>query len=507
MRVLDAEVLERAVRSRDPRFDGWFVFGVTSTGIYCRPSCPATPARRDRLRFFPSVAAAQLDGFRACKRCRPDATPGSPEWRIRTDVVARAMRLIADGVVDRDGVGGLARRLGYSERHLGRILTGELGAGPLALARAQRAQTARALVEGTDLAFTAVAFAAGFGSVRQFNDTIRSVFGVTPSELRAARRHERGGPTGGAPGVSAGWVSLRLPARAPFAGGELLGFLGARAVPGVESWDGTTYARTLELPHGHGAVVLRPSPDAAAVDARLAVADWRDVGPAVERCRRLLDLDADPAAVDAVLGADPLLAPGVVAVPGRRSPGSVDGAELAVRAVVGQQVSVAGARTITGRLVALAGTDLDERLAGWGHEVRLTHVFPSPARLAALDPAVLPLPRARAATLHRLAAALATGDVTVDVGADRHDLVERLVAIRGIGPWTASYVLMRGLGDPDVFLPTDLGVRRALERLGEDGSPRSAAARAERWRPWRSYALHHVWATPNARHPGVPDPT
>ncbi len=509
MQLADSEVLERAVRSRDPRFDGWFVFGVTSTRIYCRPSCPATPARRDRLRYFATAAAAQLQGFRACRRCRPDATPGSPEWRTRTDVVARAMRLIADGVVEREGVGGLARRLGYTDRHISRLMVAELGAGPSAIARAQRAQTARVLVETTDLPVADVAFAAGFTSVRQFNDTVRSVFGASPTELRAGLRRSGSDPDGASSSARAGWVPLRLVARAPFAGRELLAFLGARAVPGVESWDGTTYARSLDLPHGHGVVVLRPVHEGAAVgvDARLAVVDWRDVGPAVERCRRLLDLDADPTAVDALLAADPVLAPGVAAVPGRRSPASVDGAELAVRAVVGQQVSVAGARTITGRLVAAAGCHLDRRLGAAAGEAGVSHVFPSPSRLAELDPASWPMPRARAATVQRLAAALASGQLRIDVGVDRAELLERLTAIDGIGPWTASYVLMRGLGDPDVFLPTDLGVRRALQRLGQDASPRAVAARAEHWRPWRSYALHHVWAAPAVPPPPVPDPT
>ncbi|PZA19158.1 bifunctional transcriptional activator/DNA repair enzyme AdaA, partial [Modestobacter versicolor] len=323
---LDAEHCYRAVASRDPRFDGWFVTAVHSTGIYCRPSCPArTPLQRN-VSFHTTAASAQSAGFRACRRCRPDAVPGSPEWDVRADVVARAMRLIADGEVERAGVGGLASRLGYSERQLHRLLTAELGVGPLALARAQRAQTARLLIETTRLPMADVAFAAGFASIRQFNETVQSVFATTPSALRPATPRSDGG--------TPGWLTLRLAARAPFAADEVLLFLGAHATPGLEEWDGTTFSRVLDLPHGPAVVRLSPSPDGgAAVTARLRLTELRDLGVAVTRCRRLLDLDADPAAVDAVLGADPALAALVAGAPGRRVPTAPDADELAVRAV------------------------------------------------------------------------------------------------------------------------------------------------------------------------------
>jgi AraC family transcriptional regulator of adaptative response / DNA-3-methyladenine glycosylase II len=479
--VLDEERCARAVASRDARFDGWFVTAVTSTGIYCRPSCPAMTPKREHLRFFTTAAAAQHHGFRACKRCRPDATPGSPEWNARGDVVARGMRLIADGVVDREGVRGLATRLGYSERQLNRLMTAELGAGPLALARAQRAHTARLLIETSDLALTDVAFAAGFGSIRQFNDTVRAVFDTTPTLLRERRR-----PRGDRP-ISPGSVVVRLSARAPFDAQRTFTFLGARAVRGVESWDGTTYARTLDLPHAPATVELSPIDGQAAVQARLALGDWRDLTAAVQRCRRLLDLDADPVAVDAELGRDPLLAPLVRGAPGVRSPGAVCGSELAIRAVLGQQVSVAAARTLAGRLVADVGEPL---LTPSG---ALTHLFPAPGVLSELDPGRLAMPQSRRATLRRLAAALADGSVVIDPGAERGELAARLTSLTGIGPWTASYIAMRGLGDPDVFLPTDVGVRRALERLGAPSDPTAVSAQALAWRPWRSYALHHLW--------------
>ena len=314
---VDPERCYRAVAGRDARFDGWFFTAVRTTGIYCRPSCPArTPLARN-VSFFTTAAAAQGAGYRACRRCRPDAAPGSPEWDVRADVVARAMRLIADGEVERSGVPGLAARLGYSERQLHRQLVGELGVGALALSRAQRAQTARLLIETTDLPMADIAFAAGFASIRQFNDTVREVFATTPTGLRRTRP----GTNRSAPG----WLTLRLAARAPYEAAEVLLFLGAHAVPGLEEWDGTTFSRVLDLPHGPAVVQLSPAPEGGVgVIARLWSTELRDLGAAVTRCRRMLDLDADPTAVDDVLGADPSLASLVRAAPGRRVPASPD---------------------------------------------------------------------------------------------------------------------------------------------------------------------------------------
>jgi AraC family transcriptional regulator, regulatory protein of adaptative response / DNA-3-methyladenine glycosylase II len=481
--VMDAESCYRAVQSRDGRFDGWFVTAVSTTSIYCRPSCPAIPPKRANVRFYPTAAAAQGAGFRACKRCRPDATPGSPEWNVRDDVVGRAMRLIGDGVVDREGVGGLAARLGYSERHLHRQLVAGLGAGPLALARAQRAQTARLLLETTDLRASDVAFAAGFTSIRQFNDTVREVYAVAPTALRTAAAWAAEAP---------GRIVLRLPYRAPIDLPGLFTFLAARAVPGVEEGTPAGYRRTLRLPHGSGVVELSAGPPAGApyVRAVLRLEDLRDLGAAVARCRRLLDLDADPAAVDAQLGTDPLLAPLVAAAPGRRSPGHVDGPELAVHAVLGQQVSVAGARTLAARLVARHGDALPVP------DGALTALFPTPAALAAADPADLPVPGSRRRALLALTAALAEGSLTLDPGVDRDEAERALLALPGIGPWTAGYVRLRALGDPDAFLPGDLGVRHALARCGRPADARAAREMARAWRPWRAYALHCLWSVP-----------
>ena len=471
--VLDPDRCYLASQSRDERFDGWFYVAVRTTGIYCRPSCPAITPKRANVEFHRTAAAAQQGGFRACKRCRPDAAPGSPEWNVRGDVVARAMRLIGDGVVDRDGVAGLASRLGYSERHLNRLLTSELGAGPLSLARAQRAQTARTLIETTDLSMTDVAFAAGFGSVRQFNDTVREVYAASPTELRRRTRRPRG---------IAGGVSVRLPVRRPFAGTSLLAFVGGHAVPGVESWDGERYARSLALPNGHGTVDITLD-ETGEVRAEFRLTDWRDLAPAVGRVRRLLDLDADPVAIDEVLAADPVLRPYVERTPGLRVPGGVDPDEVLARTIIGQQVSVAGARTVIGRIVAATG-----ELLTIEHD-RLTHVFPSMQRLAEVVPESIPIPVARKRTLQSIAAAVAAGELTIGHGDDRRAVVDELCRYRGIGPWTAETVAIRALGDPDVFLATDLVVRRALDAHGLDVSA------AERWRPWRTYAMHHLWAS------------
>ncbi|WP_329185200.1 AlkA N-terminal domain-containing protein [Actinacidiphila glaucinigra] len=480
----DFERCVRAVQSKDSRFDGWFFTAVLTTRIYCRPGCPAVPPKPENMSFHPSAAAAQQAGFRACKRCRPDAAPGSPRWNERADLVARAMRLIADGVVDRDGVPGLAARLGYSTRQVERQLRAELGAGPLALARAQRAQTARLLIETSALPMADVAFAAGFSSIRTFNDTVREVFALTPSELRTrAARSRHSVP---AADVS-GSLTLRLPFRAPLCPGNLFGHLAATGVPGVEEWREGAYRRTLRLPHGHGIVALRPEPDHVA--CRLSLTDWRDLSHAISRCRWLLDLDADPVAVDGLLRQDPLLAPYVDANPGRRVPRTVDGPEFAVRVVLGQQVSTAAARTLAGRLVRAHGEPVADPGGG------LTHLFPSPWALTGLDPESLAMPRTRRGTLTALVAALTEGTLDLDVGSDWEKARRQLEALPGFGPWSVEVVAMRALGDPDAFPATDLGVRAAAEKLGLPTTPAAFVRRAAAWRPWRAYAVQHLWAT------------
>ncbi|WP_328625523.1 helix-turn-helix domain-containing protein [Streptomyces sp. NBC_00353] len=475
----DTERCVRAVLSKDARFDGWFFTAVLTTRIYCRPSCPVVPPKVENMTFYPSAAACQQAGFRACKRCRPDTSPGSPEWNARADSVARAMRLIADGVVDREGVPGLAARLGYSARQIERQLLAELGAGPLALARAQRAQTARLLIETTGLPMADVAFAAGFSSVRTFNDTVREVFALAPGELRT--RAARSVKTSATPGV----IALRLPYRAPLNPSNLFGHLAATAVPGVEEWRDGAYRRTLTLPYGHGIVALTPYPDHIA--CRLFLTDPRDLTLAISRCRWLLDLDADPVAVDDQLRGDPLLAPLIDKAPGRRVPRTVDGAEFAVRAVLGQQVSTAAARTHAARLVTAHGIPVDDPEGG------LTHLFPTPEALACLDPEQLALPRSRRTTLTTLVGALADGSLQLGTDSEWERARAELIALPGFGPWTVEVIAMRALGDPDAFLPTDLGIRRAAAELGLPSTPAALTARAAAWRPWRAYAVQYLW--------------
>ncbi|MFI1972327.1 AraC family transcriptional regulator [Streptomyces cinnamoneus] len=471
----------QAVSSRDARFDGEFFTAVKTTGIYCRPSCPAVTPKRENVRFYPSAAAAQGAGFRACRRCRPDTAPGSAEWNVRADLVGRAMRLIGDGVVDREGVAGLAHRLGYSSRQVNRQLTEELGAGPVALARAQRAHTARVLLQTTRMPITEIAFAAGFASVRQFNDTVRAVYARTPSELRGrpAAAHDDGRAPAGIP--------LRLAHRGPYAADEIFTFLQRRAIAGIEETTGEggarRYRRTLRLPYGTGVAEVRePGPGQGAwLDCRLLLTDHRDLSTAVQRVRRLFDLDADPFAVAERLGADPRLRPLVDARPGLRSPGAADGEELAIRAVLGQQVSVAAAARLAATLVAAYGKPLP------APDGTLTHVFPDPGTLADAPLDELGMPRARRNALRTIAGALADGTVRLDPGVDRDAAEGALRALPGIGPWTAGYIRMRALGDPDVFLQGDAGVRHGLAAVG------ATPADAEEWRPWSSYAVHHLW--------------
>ncbi|MGC0412870.1 AraC family transcriptional regulator of adaptative response / DNA-3-methyladenine glycosylase II [Streptomyces sp. SAI-163] len=454
------DVRYEAVRSRDARFDGAFFFAVETTGIYCRPSCPAVTPKRRNVRFFATAAAAQGSGFRACRRCRPDAVPGSADWNVRADVVGRAMRLIGDGVVDREGVAGLAVRLGYSARQVQRQLTAEVGAGPVALARAQRAHTARVLLQTTGLPVTEIAFASGFASVRQFNDTIRAVYAATPSELRAAApARDRAARRTATP--SAG-VPLRLAHRGPYQPGPVFDLLRREAVAGVEEVSGErgrrVYRRSLRLPYGTGIVAVQERPGPPGTDtgggwleARLHLTDLRDLTTSVQRLRRLFDLDADPYAVDERLGADPRLAPLVAARPGLRSPGTADPDELAVRALVG--------RAEAERLVQRYGKALDAPCG------TLTHLFPEPAVLAEAVPDGTP---------GALAAALADGAVRLDPGADRDDAERALLAVPGLDARTVAVVRTRALGDPDVAPP--------------------GAAVPDTWRPWRSYALNHLRA-------------
>ena len=472
--IPDADTCYRAMEGKDPRFDGWFFVAVRSTGIYCRPSCPSrTPLRRN-VAFHSTAASAQRAGYRACKRCRPDASPGSPEWNVRGDLAGRALRLIADGIVDREGVPGLARRVGYSNDSCTGFSVAEVGAGPIALrpspagpdrpdsARDDRPTDRRCGVRRRIRKRPAIQ---RHGSRRFRHDSDR---------LRSARRRD--------PAIDAhpGVVQLRLPFRRPLDLASMLDYLAARAIPGVESVHGDTYRRTLALPNGAARAEIRPGGDSYLL-CRLELAHQRDLVAAVARLRRLLDLDADPSAVDAALGARPELATLVTKRPGLRSPGTVDGFELAVRAVVGQQVSVAGARQVLARLVEQAGPTV--------FPDQPSRLFPTAPQLAAQDPAEMPMPKARAATLRALADATGGGAMTLDPGRTGPRPGPRCTQCPASVRGRPDYVVMRALGDPDILLVTDLGVRRAARSLDLDLS----GGRPD-WAPWRSYATHHLWA-------------
>ncbi len=488
---LDADVAYRALTARDPRFDGRLWVGVTSTGIYCRPVCPAQTPKRGNVRFFAAPAAAVSAGFRACKRCRPDAQPGTRQWDHRGDLVGRALRLIGEGAVDDGGVAGLARALQASERHLHRTLIAEVGAGPLQLALSRRAQTARMLVDQTPLTLSDVAFAAGFSSIRQFNDVMRREFGVAPSRLRRSRAPELRADTPS--------LVLRLRTRPPYDVAAVDDFLAARTVPGLERHGSEVgvaaggdpaqdwwHERPVPLPGGTAVVTVGPGGARADhVTLRARHGELRDTAQLVAHVRRWLDLDADPGVIADVLGADVALAPLVAARPGLRVPTTVDPWETCVRAVVGQQVSVTGARTLVGRLVAAYGSP--------AHELTM---FPAPEQLAAAGPdalAAIGMPKRRGHTLHALASAVAEG--SLDLAGPREDALDALATLPGIGQWTRDYVALRAFADPDAFPVTDLGVRRTAARLGLPTDSRGLSEHAQRWRPWRAYAAQHLWTS------------
>jgi AraC family transcriptional regulator of adaptative response / DNA-3-methyladenine glycosylase II len=467
--TLDFDTKYRAVLSRDRRFDGWFIVGVTSTGIYCRPSCP-TPVhpKPTNVEFFATAAAAQRHGLRSCKRCRPDAVPGSADLTRRDDIAARALRLISDGVVDRVGVEGLAASLATGVRQLNRALVAELGASPLELARAQRAHNARILIETTDMTFAEITFAAGFGSIRQFNETIGAVYDQTPTQLRKR-------PVGSV-GPSAGTITLRLAYRSPIAIDHLFGFHALRTIDGVEEGDRRHYRRWLRANGGPAHLELHPHDDHIVMKLRLH--EPADLAQVVNRCRTMFDLDADPVSIDDHLGADPVLGPLVRMHPGLRSPGCADPFEAAIRAIAGQQITVSAACATLSALTERIGDvvdNSDERL------------FPTAEAIAAIDPASLGMPRRRGRCMVALADAVAQGQIDLHLGSDPVELHDQLCAIDGIGGWTADYVMMRGLTHPDIGLAGDLIIERTAAKLGVGPSD------TKRWAPWRSYATHHLW--------------
>lgn len=486
---LDPDACYRAVSTRDPRFDGRLFIGVKTTGIYCRPICPARTPKRENVNFYPSAAAAQEAGFRPCLRCRPETSPDLGAWRGSSNTVSRALALIEGGALDDGDVDALAERVGVGERQLRRLFRLHLGASPVSVAQTRRVLLAKQLVHETRLPMADIALASGFGSVRRFNETFQQLFGRPPGALRRS---------GAAETSAAAGATLRLAYKPPYDWDQLVAFLAGRAIPGVEVVTPQRYVRTLAVGGRRGVVAVEPAPDGQALQATVRFTDMTALPAVIARVRRVFDLTADPVAIGEHLSTDPDLAPLVEARPGLRTPGAWDGFELAVRAILGQQITVSAATRLAGKIVEAHGEPLPPELA----EPGLTHVFPAPERLVGADIAALGMPRSRGHALERLAAAAASDPGLFTPHGELEAQVARLKALPGVGEWTAQYIALRELREPDAFPHGDVGLVRALERLtGERPSFAELSARAERWRPWRAYAALHLWAADAALTP------
>jgi AraC family transcriptional regulator, regulatory protein of adaptative response / DNA-3-methyladenine glycosylase II len=479
---MDFEACRRAFVTRDPRFDGRIFAGVRTTGIYCRPICPARTPKAENMTFFPSAAAAQQAGFRPCLRCRPEASPDLGAWRGTSNTVSRALALIEGGALDDGDVDGLALRLGVGERQLRRLFRQHLGASPVSVAQTRRVLLAKQLIQETLLPMGEVALAAGFGSVRRFNETFQQLFGRPPGELRRSHKAEIPAAEG---------IVVRLPYRPPYDWDAIIAFLAARAIPGVERVEPRRYARTLAVDGALGVVIVTPRTDAA-LSAEIRFPKLKALPAVIARIRRVFDLSADPVLIGAHLSQDPALAPLVAARPGLRAPGAWDGFELAVRAILGQQITVTAARNLAAKLVETYGERIDDPAAA---TLGLTRAFPTPERLVGEDIAALGMPRARGAALEALARTVAADPGIFTPRADLASAVAALKALPGVGEWTAQYIALRELREPDAFPQADIGLMRAM--TGADGArptPEALLARSEAWRPWRAYAAQHLWA-------------
>lgn len=487
--LLDPELCYKAMQSRDARYDGRFFTAVLTTGVYCRPICPAVTPRFENVRFYPSAAAAQEAGFRPCLRCHPEASPGTPEWGVAAALVTRGLRLINAGVMDGGGVDGLAESLNIGSRHLRRLFVENLGAPPVAIAQTRRLDFARRLIDETSLPVTEIAFSAGFSSLRRFNDSFQRTYGKSPSALRRGRLSTT---------TPAGSLSLRLFYRPPFDWDALARFLQARAIPGVEVVRQDCYLRTLQVRGSAGVISVRPLPEARCLLLEVPLQFSKDLMGISERARDLFDLRTDPLAIEQQLSTDPFMRSLVQANPGLRVPGAWDGFEIGVRAILGQQVSVKAASTMAGRLVETFG----ERLAE-GYADGLRSLFPSPERLAEADLTQIGLTRQRARSIQALARAVRDSELSFRTSASLDQAIENLRAIPGIGDWTAHYIAMRALREPDAFPAGDLGLRRSLSIEGRGiMSERELVERSQAWRPWRAYAAMHLWAHYSAHQSG-----
>ena len=482
---LDDDACYRAMATRDSRFDGRFFTAVRTTGVYCRPICPARTPKRANVTFYPTASAAQEAGYRPCLRCRPESSPDLAAWRGTSNTVARGLALIAEGALDSAAVETLAERLGVGERQLRRLFRQHLGASPIAVAQTRRVLFARQLITETNMPMTEVALAAGFGSIRRFNATFQALYDRPPRALRRLRADD-------AERSAAGGITLMLAYAPPYDWNAVLGFLATRAIAGIEHVEGTArYHRTVALDGAQGTISVEPDQSGKGLRATIRFPRVGAIAGIVARLRRVFDLSADPRAIGTHLGSDPILAPLIARRPGLRVPGAWDGFETAIRAVLGQQVTVTAAVKLAGKLVAGFGDPMPESPLPL-----LTHTFPSADRLAHADLRVLGMPGARAAALSSLAAAAMADPALFSPSQTLETAVTRLRAVRGIGEWTAQYIAMRALREPDAFPAADIGLMRALTPPGE---PRPDAAtilaRAEAWRPWRAYAAQHLWTS------------
>lgn len=486
---LDRKTCYRALETRDSRFDGRFFTGVLSTGIYCRPICPATTPREENCVFLPSAAAARDSGFRPCLRCRPEASPGTPAWAGTSATVSRALRLIDGGALDAASVSDLALSLGLGDRHLRRLFLKHLGATPVAVAQTRRIHFAKRLIDETSMAMAEIALSSGFSSVRRFNDAFAKTYGRPPTGIR----RQAGGPENA--GVNAGanagaGLTLRLPYRPPYPWGRVAAYLGARAIPGVEAVDGGGYRRTIRIDGTVGWVHVAPGPTGNFLNARLFLSDTTALIRVVERLRAVFDLDADPQGIASRFTGDPVL--GREARRAVRVPGAWDGFELGVRAILGQQITVKGATTLSGRLAAAFGTP-------FGGGGALSYLFPSAQTLAAADLSGLGLTAARARAIKAFAAAVADRTIVLDGTGEAGETARRIAALPGLGPWTAQYIAMRALREPDAFPDSDLGLRRAAAEGEAPLGARELHRLAEAWRPWRAYGAMLLWTKKEAR--------
>ena len=479
---MDDDACYRAIETRDHRFDGRLFVAVTTTGIYCRPFCPAPTPKRQNVRFFPTAAAAQEAGFRPCLRCRPETSPELAFWRGSSNTVSRALGLIEAGALDDANVETLAARLGMGERQLRRLFQQHLGASPISIAQTRRILLAKQLIQDTRLPMTEVAAAAGFGSIRRFNEIFQQLYRRPPKTLRRNGVVDESVATSGA-------VTVKLGYRPPYDWDAILAFLRARAIPGIEFVSDGRYARTIAIGTDRGVVAVEPA-EKNCLKATVRVANLRTLPAIIARIRRVFDLAADPVAIGAHLSQDAALAPYIAARPGLRVPGAWDGFELAVRAILGQQITVAAATRLAGQLVTRFG----EKVTTFDPE--LTHVFPTPRQLAEADLAVIGMPNPRRMALSALAAAVAADPHIFGARRSLDEAITQLRSLAGIGEWTAQYIAMRELREPDAFPAADIGLLRAMrDRNGVRPSPAALLAHAEQWRPWRAYAALHLWAS------------